>query len=903
MESPKIPDIRWKKGTKGKLAKLFFVLIVISFTILSFTIFPQKTQAQYTDVPASAQRVVAQITANLHLGQAYLTAFNTYYLQYKEMILDPLAWVTSKIELAKQVQSLIKLANGNGGLSNPKFVVDLALTMSQVATGAANDFFNGGTIDWANILCNPTRTPGYDLTGIPRALSNQNRKNARDRNNANFKNKIQCVDLANSISDIGAFVAGDFNQGGIDGLFALSQSGGTVYDVYTESEQELDRQIAEAQYYEEQQLLYGNGFISTEIKTDTSNTPITNLARPGDSNGGVKTPGTLIEGEVKSALAVGKQTLVAIDEFSELITNALAAIGADSLGGGGKGNSGFIDYNLTLGGPTVQNDGSLAPETPPEIPPQVPPDTTGNQPPPPGSGINLALGKPCWQSGQYLTLECKFAVDNDTKPITRDNEAVTATNIRPWWMVDFQSSRAIDHVTVFRATNVQNFGARNSSWAVGNYRIFVSNDPFPNDAPTTNLTRFDPTPFPNGWSTPTTGDMAGKAVWASAPRIFPGTGPDNIPIGVKGRYLRIQRLLLKGDSITTKRYLALVEVQATSGSQPTITLTGPSTINIPVRGTYTELGATAFDQIDGDVPPNGTITVTGATFDTSPPLGGVHIVNYDFTNTNGVAADEVFRVVNVIPPPLVTLTANSTSITWTTNHNSISNKLLCTASQGWSGIKTPVGGNTPVAPTVSTAYTLTCSNPLGQIASQTVYVTVAGKPAVTIGANGSDGFTIIPLGTSASIAWNATGPAGTACTASGDWSGPLALSGSQPSGTLTTNKSYIVTCTSGSDSATAKVVVDVALTVGSCTVTTAGGSTSVGPGQPATFQVPTPLGADGTKPYLYTWSGSEISTPSNVGNPFSQSYVDTGLKYAAVTVTSGDQSVPDILCPIVTRTP
>ena len=91
---------------------------------------------------------------------------------------------------------------------------------------------------------------------------------------------------------------------------------------------------------------------------------------------------------------------------------------------------------------------------------------------------------------------------------------------------------------------------------------------------------------------------------------------------------------------------------------PVITLTGPSTINLNVGDTYTEQGATAADNIDGDI--TGNIVTTG-TVNTS--VGGAYLVNYNVSDAAGNAAVQVVRTVNVIPDttvPVITLAGAAT---------------------------------------------------------------------------------------------------------------------------------------------------------------------------------------------------------------------------------------------------
>lgn len=74
-----------------------------------------------------------------------------------------------------------------------------------------------------------------------------------------------------------------------------------------------------------------------------------------------------------------------------------------------------------------------------------------------------------------------------------------------------------------------------------------------------------------------------------------------------------------------------------------ITLLGNSTVNHILGTTYVDDGATAFDDLDGDLTNNITILNP-----VNNNLLGVYIVTYNVNNSNGVSATEVTRVVNVI---------------------------------------------------------------------------------------------------------------------------------------------------------------------------------------------------------------------------------------------------------------
>ncbi|WP_054852229.1 immunoglobulin-like domain-containing protein [Olleya sp. ITB9] len=78
--------------------------------------------------------------------------------------------------------------------------------------------------------------------------------------------------------------------------------------------------------------------------------------------------------------------------------------------------------------------------------------------------------------------------------------------------------------------------------------------------------------------------------------------------------------------------------------KPVITLVGASTINLTVGDTYTELGATATDNIDGNI--TSSIVISG-TVNTN--TAGTYTRNYNVTDAAGNAANQISRSVVVSP--------------------------------------------------------------------------------------------------------------------------------------------------------------------------------------------------------------------------------------------------------------
>jgi hypothetical protein len=137
----------------------------------------------------------------------------------------------------------------------------------------------------------------------------------------------------------------------------------------------------------------------------------------------------------------------------------------------------------------------------------------------------------------------------------------------------------------------------------------------------------------------------------------------------------------------------------------------------------------------------------------------------------------------------------------------------CSASGGWSGSKAVSGSESTGSLSSSRTFTITCINTCGS-ASDTVQVNVSGGSyncmlplSADIKANNSDEPITIAYETSATLSWTSANLS--SCSASGDWSGSKALSGSESTGNLTSSKSYTLTCISPCGSVTDTIEVEV----------------------------------------------------------------------------------------------
>lgn len=97
-------------------------------------------------------------------------------------------------------------------------------------------------------------------------------------------------------------------------------------------------------------------------------------------------------------------------------------------------------------------------------------------------------------------------------------------------------------------------------------------------------------------------------------------------------------------------------VAAADNTPPSITLTGASTINVDVCNFFSDPGATATDNVDGDISQN--IQVSSNVPD--PLVPGSYTITYDVTDGAGNPAAGVTRTVNVADlPPVITLNGDN----------------------------------------------------------------------------------------------------------------------------------------------------------------------------------------------------------------------------------------------------
>ena len=100
-----------------------------------------------------------------------------------------------------------------------------------------------------------------------------------------------------------------------------------------------------------------------------------------------------------------------------------------------------------------------------------------------------------------------------------------------------------------------------------------------------------------------------------------------------------------GNTGTATRTVTVQAAVPQDTTAPTITLNGAQTITLTVGDTYTEEGATAQDDVDGDI--TSKIVIGG---DVNTSKAGTYLVTYNVSDTTGNLATEVTRTVVINQP-------------------------------------------------------------------------------------------------------------------------------------------------------------------------------------------------------------------------------------------------------------
>ncbi len=199
-----------------------------------------------------------------------------------------------------------------------------------------------------------------------------------------------------------------------------------------------------------------------------------------------------------------------------------------------------------------------------------------------------------------------------------------------------------------------------------------------------------------------------------------------------------------------------------------------------------------------------SVDFNGTARGSSPDAGA-----YEWSGTSnpGWAVAAGFKGVAAVPgvtlnaDPAVVVSGNSTTLHWTSTGAD-----SCVASGGWSGSRALNGSMQSGVLSADTRFTLTCSNASGSASAQADVTIQMPVPPPSVDLQASPG--AVGPGGFSTLSWMSSNAS--ACSASGDWSGSRTLIGSQQVGPLTTDSTFILSCTGsgGSGMDTVQVAVN-----------------------------------------------------------------------------------------------
>jgi len=116
-----------------------------------------------------------------------------------------------------------------------------------------------------------------------------------------------------------------------------------------------------------------------------------------------------------------------------------------------------------------------------------------------------------------------------------------------------------------------------------------------------------------------------------------------IPCDIKKqKHIHMKRIILLSIIATSVASLTIVSCKKEDKTAPVITLTGAAAIDHILNSAYTDQGASATDDKDGDL--TSSIAVTGSV---NKDLAGSYTLTYNVTDAAGNAATPVTRIVTV----------------------------------------------------------------------------------------------------------------------------------------------------------------------------------------------------------------------------------------------------------------
>lgn len=233
-------------------------------------------------------------------------------LEFKEYVLDYLAFTLAKQVVSDMIQSLINWVN-SGFEGSPTFVQDVRGYLLDVADNAAGQYIDQlGSA--GSFICEPFRLDVATAVQLEYAHVRTN-------------NEPQTCTLNDVVTNMEDFLEGtqeSFSQnGGWNQWLEISSKPKmyTSFGTALEAKRSFETNLLNEKGEEISLLNYGSGFLSSK----NCNT-IRDDYGVETENCEVVSPGKIVQEALSFNLDTGRQTLVAADEFNELIASLIGAV-------------------------------------------------------------------------------------------------------------------------------------------------------------------------------------------------------------------------------------------------------------------------------------------------------------------------------------------------------------------------------------------------------------------------------------------------------------------------------------------------------------------------------------------------------------------------------------------------
>lgn len=336
MRSSTFKNIRWQAVARG--LSIFAVCAVIVGA--GVTARPHKAQGQL-----EVEDFIVWVESGISAIGDTLSSYSEGSLEYKEFILDDIAFMFAKNALSEMVNSTINWIN-SGFKGSPAFVQDIDGFLANSADKTAGEYIYGSDL---NFLCRP-----FDLD-IRIALAVKY---------ADRRKPARCT-LSQVIDNVDGFLEGNFSDGGLKGWFSLTTNpNNNFFGASIIAQSEMFGRIQEGKQNNLNELLWGSGMLSKKVCETVEESP------GGETIAGVEaptyqkeicntvTPGKAISEALTFDLSTGKRTLIEADEINEVISALFQQLAVQALEGANgllglsdKGSDGTPSYLDRMGDP------------------------------------------------------------------------------------------------------------------------------------------------------------------------------------------------------------------------------------------------------------------------------------------------------------------------------------------------------------------------------------------------------------------------------------------------------------------------------------------------------------------------------------------------------------------------